>query len=272
MISALLIATIAWQKPTLFCQITDQELNESSGLSASPTQNGVLYTHNDSGDTARFWRFDTKGKVTGIFSLKGIKAIDWEEMAAAKVGGKSYLYLGDIGDNARKRKDIQIHRVEEPASGAKSGEISRIETFTITYPDQARDCEGFFVTGSGDIWLITKARDNETVVYTLPSPKKPGAYKLTKVANLDVDTQGLGGKLVTGAAVSPNQKEVVIRTYTGALLFTAPRAFGNWVKSRPTSITLPAEKQGEAISFTRDSRDLLTSSEGTPCPISLIKR
>lgn len=255
--------------PEAFCRIQDTAINESSGIAASPSGPGVFYTHNDSGDSARFFRFDKAGSVTGIFSLKGVTAVDWEDMASAKVGGASWLYFGDIGDNARVRKSISVHRVKEP--NGPSHEISSVETFTLVYPDKARDCEALIVwPDSGDITLITKARDNETVVYTLKAPSRPGRSTLTKLAVIDVNTGGIGGKWVTGADVSPDGKHVIVRTYTGALEYDVPRNRDDWVKSSPRSVALASEGQGEAICFSVDGSSILTTSEGSPCVVSRV--
>lgn len=249
--------------------MTSPAINESSGLAASPSEGGVFYTHNDSGDKARFFRFNKAGKVTGEFSLKGVKAVDWEDMAAAKVKGKSWIYLADIGDNERKRDSIQIHRVAEPSG--KGGEIAQVETYTLTYPDKKRDCEAFMVDPrSGDFWLVSKARDQETVAYRLKSPQKSGSYVLEKVGNVSVDTGGLGGKLVTGGDISPDGRHVVIRTYSGGLEFDAPVKFVDWITFKPRRVKTAMDKQGEAIAYNRTGSALLTSSEGQPCPIGII--
>lgn len=258
-----------WGPPQLLAELSSQEITESSGIAASPTASGVFYTHNDSGDTARFFRFDKSGKVTGEWSLEGVSAIDWEDMASARVGGKSYLYLGDIGDNLRRRNSISVHRVEEPTGN--SGSISPIETYTLKYPDAKRDCEALIVVPkTGDILLVTKARDNETVVYHVPAPRGSGTYTLKRVGNLKIDTGGFGGKLVTAADASPDGRHVVVRTYSGAVEFQVDGQFLSWVKASPSSIRLPLEVQGEAICYSADGTALLTTSEGVPCPVSIL--
>src|SRR5688572_16385980 len=50
-------------------KITDKRINESSGLAASRLQADSYYTHNDSGDRPRFFRFNHQGVVTAEFSI-----------------------------------------------------------------------------------------------------------------------------------------------------------------------------------------------------------
>src|SRR5690606_1091301 len=136
--------------------------------------------------------------VTGVFTLAGARAQDWEDMASATVRGTSYLYFGDVGDNARQRDNVTVYRVQEPTGNGR--ELSRFETFTITYPDQARDCEAIFVhAATGDLWLVSKAREGTTVVYRVENPARTGDYKAERVGTIKAETGGLGGNLVTGA-------------------------------------------------------------------------
>lgn len=262
---------LSYGPPQKLADLSDPAINESSGLAASPSQDGTFYTHNDSGDGPRFFRFETTGKVTGVFTLGGAQAIDWEDMAAAKVGGKSYLYLGDIGDNARQRKSIVIYRVPEPTGASRT--LTTFDRYEVTYPDQARDCEALMVHAqTGDIYLVSKAREGVTVAYRLPAPKSSGRFQLTKLGEWQLDTGGLGGKLVTAGDVTPDGKRIALRTYSGIFEYAAPKDFRTWWKQTPLAVTPPQELQGEAICYSRDGQALLTSSEGRPCPISRILR
>lgn len=274
MVGSLVLVSLAaasrWGAPQPLCTIADRRINESSGLTSSLRTPGVWYTHNDSGDRPRFFRFDEKGKVTGVFTIPGAAAQDWEEMSAQTLEGRQWLYLGDVGDNPRQRKEIVIYRVEEPRGDSQG--ITDFTSYRIRYEDRARDCEAFFVTKNGDIWLISKAREGETVVYLVSAPKSASVNVAKVVGRLPIDTGGMGGKLVTGASLSRDGKWVALRTYSGLLEYQVPRRFSDWIKAQPSSITPPVEVQGEAVSYSRDGRLLVTTSEGSPCPVSFLKR
>src|ERR1044072_8869678 len=92
--------------------ITDKSVSESSGLAASRLTPGAYWTHNDSGDGPFVYAFDTRGDSLGVFRVAGAQARDWEDMAAGPgpEGGKSYLYLGDIGDNNSSRAEVVAYR------------------------------------------------------------------------------------------------------------------------------------------------------------------
>ena len=46
--------------------------------------------------------------------LHGTRCRDWEDIAINKENGKSYIYLGDFGDNSHRRSSVTIYKFEEP--------------------------------------------------------------------------------------------------------------------------------------------------------------
>lgn len=264
---ALLMAARTWGEPKALCELKSTIVTESSGLAVSPTRKDTFYTHNDSGDKPRFFRFSGKGEMTGEFSLSGATALDWEEMFAVKLGGKSWIYLADCGDNAEKRPFITLYRVAEPTGASQA--LDKFDTFKITYPDGAHNCEGVFPDPkTGDVYFVTKVPLGKSSVYRVNNPAKSGDYKAQFLGNYTFNTGGMNGMMVTGAAVSPDGKHVIVRTYTGAVEFAVKGEFGDWWQQPGTAVKLAKEKQGEAICYGQDGRSLYTSSEGAPCPIS----
>src|SRR5206468_183531 len=110
----------AYAAPTRTGTVTAPALTELSGIAASRANPGVLYVHNDSGDTARFFAIDQAGALLAEFDLPGVTAVDWEDIAVGPcgAGGGSCVYLGDIGDNNLTRSDYAVYRVREPSVSA----------------------------------------------------------------------------------------------------------------------------------------------------------
>src|SRR5215510_12090696 len=102
--------------PVHLVNLENQSIKESSGIAASRRNAGIFWTHNDSGDGPFVYAFDRQGKHRGVWQVTGANAIDWEDMAIGPGPrrGRSYLYLGDIGDNSKKRDQITVYRVAEP--------------------------------------------------------------------------------------------------------------------------------------------------------------
>lgn len=259
-----------WQPPTLLTTLKYDDITESSGVANSPLWPGVYYTHNDSGDKPRFFKFDGQGKLFGAYALRGAQAFDWEDMASARVTGKSYLYFGDIGDNSAKRSAVTVYRVGEPRTSSPL--IGTFETYNVTYPDGPHNAETLMVNPlNGDIYIVTKSADEGSRVFKLRRPGGSGSFRLQEIGKLTFPGSILGGQLATGGDISPDGKWIVIRTYFAAYEYAVPKRFDDWVTGSPTTIRLASETQGEAISYSRDGKALITTSEGSPCPVSVVR-
>lgn len=256
-----------WSRIEPVFTLSDPAISESSGIAASRRREGIFYTHNDSGDSARFFQFDATGKVLATIAIANAQpAIDWEDMAAATVAAKPYLYFGDIGDNAAKRKHIVVYRVPEPAGAPKSVTADRI--YTLTYPDGPHNAEALMVAPkTGDLWIATKTSSGPALLFRLKNPGRSGSYRLSRIGRLSIPGIIPQTRLVTGGDLSPDGRHLVLRTYVGALEYDF--ANPDWMKRKPRSITIQLEHQGEGIAYSRSGDALFTSSEGAPCPISM---
>ncbi len=263
-LSGLLAPTSRWGAPHLICQVDDTRVAESSGVAASRIMPGVFYTHNDSGDSARFFRFGREGRVGAVFSLGGIEAVDWEDMEAANVDSKPYLYFGDIGDNARNRASVWVYRLPEPRGDGRM--ISDFDKYELTYPDGSHDCETLMVRpGRGDIYLVTKDHGDGTWVYKVAKPPRSGKYALTRLGRIATKSSGPGGEMITGGSFSPDGKFAILTNYREGLEFRLDSRFDRWFRSAPAAIDLGQGPQREAVAYSIDGKVLLTTSEGVPC-------
>lgn len=252
--------------PVSLCKLTPSFIGESSGVAPSRITRGIYYTHNDSGDTARFFKFNLSGQVLSAHGLTGAGAVDWEDMASARFQGRSYLYFGDVGDNLRVRSTIKVYRCEEPTG---TGNVTQFDTYTLKYPDGPRNCETLMVhPRTGEIWIVSKVDSGASSVYRLPAPSGSGTYDLIKVGQVTVGSAIPGSQMTTGGDISADGKYVVVRTYTAAFEFEAPKSFTGWIHSAPKRVTLAIETQGEAACYSPDGKTLVTTSEGSPCPVN----
>lgn len=259
---------LAWTPFSLMCELDNVAVNESSGLAASNHAPGVFYTHNDSGDGPRFFRFRKDGTVDATFNLSAT-AVDWEDMESAVVGGTRFLYFGDIGDNARARAKVTVYRCEEPALTVGSSVVATTK-FDFRYPDAPHNCEAMFVAPDGAVWFVTKESGPAKVFRGTPSTS--GTVTLEPKGTLTINTGGLGGQLVTSATISHDARLVVVRTYTGVRSYRAGAGLDGWWNSPEESLGNLIEIQGEAVCFSLDDGAVLTSSEGVPCPILISLR
>ncbi|HQU84822.1 MAG TPA: hypothetical protein PKY59_16915, partial [Pyrinomonadaceae bacterium] len=148
----------AYEKPVVVGKIESKEITESSGLAASRCQQNVFWTHNDSGHKAEIFALDEKGKNLGKWTVSSAKSDDWEDIALFKdKSGECFLYIGDIGNNSRKRGELTIYRVKEPKISDEKREAETAEAIKITYPEFRHDAETLMVHPvSGDIYILSK--------------------------------------------------------------------------------------------------------------------
>lgn len=227
------------------------ELTESSGLAVSRRNPGLLWSHNDSGSAAVLFALDATGAVRARIPLP-IRTRDWEDVSAARCPSGDCLFVADIGDNNRARRQIQIYRVPEPAVG--DAETARPEVFNATYADGPHNAEAMFVVDA-DAFIITRDRVGGIYRATL-TPSGDGAVAFRRVGEL-----GLGA--VTDAETSPDGASVVVRTSHEAVLYrTTDLIRGMTTPYFRIRIDGLREPQGEGVAL--DGHMLYLSSEGRP--------
>jgi hypothetical protein len=224
----------------------DSQLGESSGLAPSSDGKSV-FTHNDSGDSARFFRIDARGDTVAVYTLRGATNVDWEDMATGTdSSGRPVLYFGDIGDNATRRGEIAVYQVPEPTGPSR--EVPWVR-YRFAYPDGAHDAEALLVEPrTHRIYIATKVLVGGGELYAAPQPLSTTAVNvLSAVRSVPAFT--------TSGDFSPDGSRVVLLTYLGA--YWADGLRDGWHR-----FEVAVQRQNESISFTRDGSAVLVGSEG----------
>lgn len=174
------------------------ELPESSGLEF---WDQLLWSHNDSDNSSRFYGFDT---LTGLISrsvlIENSPQIDWEDMTK----DESHFYIGDVGNNAGTRTNLKILKISFDSLSGNTLDTVQAEFIHFSYPDQTDfsgvntnhnfDCEAL-IFFNDSLHLFSKNRSNGyTKHYVLPTT--PGTYVATLIDSVFVDGQ------ITSAAFS----------------------------------------------------------------------
>jgi len=260
----------------------NDEVPESSGLAASTHIENAIWTINDSGHPCNLFLLKTSGELIGRVQLRNAKNLDWEAMAQFEFNDVSYLAVADVGDNGRRRTACQIYLLREPKleiddkaePDKRAMPIQKVvdsEKLEFTYPGGPRDCEALAVDVlAKQIWLTEK------VFYNAPRSEIPGIFVLPldfaqrkqplvarRIADFPI-------RSVTGMAFSADGKRLIIRNYLNAHLYSraGDESWESVVsKTRPQTVVLPLQRQGEAICFTPDSKSILLTSEVKRQPI-----
>ncbi len=263
-------AHIRYAKGRRIAILSDKSINESSGMACGRRNKDVFWTHNDSGDEPRIFAFNRKGEKLATYAIEGAAARDWEDMASFQLGKECYLLLGDVGDNAGKKKKVTLYLVKEPKLRADktpaAGRIPLVMKIDFTYEDGPDDCESVAVDPTTrTIYLLTKRRKRS--VYMLPIPDKPTDKTLSAraIAKLDLSW-------TTAMDMSPDGLRAVVLTYTDAYEYTR-RPNEQWAQAfarKGRRISMPRRRQGESICYGPDGKTLYLTSEKVPTPLLMV--
>jgi hypothetical protein len=222
--------------------VKDPDITESSGLARSGYSTSRLWTHNDSGGGTYIYALASDGSTAATFNLGDASHKDWEAMASYQSGSSSYLYIGDIGDNGKKRDSIFVHRVVEPSLSSTGGTL-KPETFEFRYPDGKHNAEAMMVApGTHRVYIVTKS--SPAAIYVAPTTLSSTHINvLTKVTSAPV---GLSD------AVFLDDGRFVLRGYVSGWLY---KGFGS------TPIRFPLPLKGESVTAGYNSSYIYIGSE-----------
>lgn len=219
---------------------------EASGVAISRQTPGIIWSHNDSGKPLLF-AFDGSGKPRARVEVAGASMSDWEDLATGACQEGSCLYIADIGDNNRARRQITIYRVREPRIDEKTTQPA--QALSVAYPDGAHDAEALFVMPNAQLFLVTKERADTAALYRVPTPAAGSIGRLEEVSRIPVAA-------VTGATASPDGRWVALRTNTELLFYPAAELVaGKNPQPRRFDLRSLKEPQGEGVAWGAD--DLL---------------
>lgn len=236
-----------------------EDIREASGVAFSRTLQGVLWTHNDSGNEPALFAIDGRAGAVGTLAVPA-EIRDWEDMALGPCPQGSCVYMADTGDNGRGSDPVTLLVAPEPRSA--SAPVGPIRRYTAQYPDRvARDAEAMFVLPSGDVYLITKGSRHPIEIFRWPTPLREGPPVML------VPVRGLGerpdqpGDRVTGAGASPDGRFVAVRTYSLLNVYRTADLLGGGSPTpvRRTDLVPLGEAQGEGVALADDGTVALVS-------------
>jgi hypothetical protein len=232
-------------------------VDEASGIADSKQNPGYVWVQQDGGNGSALFLLSHNGTVQKKISILPAQNRDWEDMVLGNgpVAGVNYIYLAEIGDNNASYSSYSIYRFEEPSITTDT--VTAVDTISFQYPDGAHDAEAVLLDGdTKDIYIITK-RDVKSKIYKLAYPQNTSSLS-TAIAVGELSFNG-----VTSAALSPDGKEILVKTYTAVYYWKRKNNEPIVAALMRNAITTGyvTEPQGEALCFTNDNSAFLTLSE-----------
>ncbi len=212
-----------------------------------------------------FWSLDDSGspllhKVAGdgsfvrTISITNATNRNWEDLTHD--ASRTYMYIGDFGNNNNDRTNLRVYRIPYPGSPTSYA----AEAINFSYPDQHQfparwmnfDSEAFFHY-QGKLYIFTKA-DGSAIGYTkmYSIPDDPGTYVATLVDSFYTNDR------TTSADISPDGKSVVLISNTHIHIF---RNFSgkDFFGGQHTQLNISGSwTQKEAVCFTSNNEIHLT--------------
>lgn len=268
-----------WTGPEVVGLVTDEAMDEISGLAASRTFPGRYWAMNDSGNRLALHLMDARGQREGSVAVQGAGNVDWEDLASFELEGRNYVLAADTGDNGGIRQELALYVFQEPSTLDAPAVLAW--TVRFRWPDGPRDCEAVAVDAArGEVLLVSKKRV-PAELFSVPLAASADIQTAKLLGTLSGIEQPTAGDLarspiygryraqVTGADLSPNGRVLAVLNYR-AVHFVVRGADGDWAPALAAplpQLRLPWIPQAEAIAFSLDGRSLTIASEQLPSPI-----
>ena len=171
-------------------EVVDPQIIEASSFTVSAIHSDLLWIVNDSGNSATVYGVKKNGNVVMRIFLSGATNVDWEAIEQASCDGisdKSCLFIGDIGDNLRRRQNITIYRVVEPTEILENSIDQAWDKVTLMYPGQkAHDAESILIDRQRRLLLVITKSLTECLVFTASLDFEPFSVVSLQPTNLSL--------------------------------------------------------------------------------------
>jgi hypothetical protein len=243
------------------------DLTSLVGLTATASGYAVVDKANDGRLSLRVYQMNSSCKLTSPISYPK-QARDPRDIQVSP-DGQTY-WVADSGDNLQTPERATIALWKVPVNKSRG----TLYHFAFPDGDGPYAADAMLIGANGSPVFVTHPLTGPAGIY-VPSaaPDPSGAtVPLKKVGTFTPERTGTPNKLgpsgatvVTGGAVSPDGKKIVLRTYSDAYEWDV--VGGDIAKTlttgTPRITPLPDEEQGEAITYSHDGKYFLTVSDVT---------
>ena len=193
------LSSIEYQKFEL-----PKDLEETSGIILN---NGLLWTHNDSGNESELFNIDATGEIIQKIRITTAKNIDWEDITAKN----EFIAIGDFGNNFGTRKNLYLLELK-----LINGKLNKYDSIPFFYPEQTSylfnaltpfDAEAI-INIENKYLVFTKNRNTLTTEMYLIDKTLNRPVEAEYIESLNVNS------LITGGDYNEDSKTLVLTSYS----------------------------------------------------------
>jgi hypothetical protein len=245
--------------------VSYDEIIDASAMASSKLQDSVVWVCNGHSYPNRIYALNNHGDLLAIYHLKDLQQLNWEDMASGPGPdpAKTYLYVGEIGNNEVEFPTKTVYRFVEPYV-TKNGRayldtIKEIDALNFVYPDSVRDAEALMVDPlTKDYFIITKREANARVYrasYPQPTSTVDTLEFLDSLPNI---------AMVTAADISQSGLEILIKNYYRIYYWKREQnesIIHTILKPSMQKVPYIREPVGEGMCWSRNAEGYFTISE-----------
>ena len=205
--------------------VTDDVIDEASGLAVSRDHSDVMYTHNDKGGQNRIFAVQiSSGVRLATFFINNVTNYDWEDLtygpcvddcssgrscsSTSPPPGRYCIYISDTGDHHGDGSRNNVYMVREPAVLQDGARLDVVDTLMFSW--EGPDCETLMITPAGQLYVVSKVKQQKAKIAQLPMSAWGGprvALDMSQTAEVDVITSHNDPQ---GGDISPDGTEMLL--------------------------------------------------------------
>jgi len=159
----------------------------------------LLWVIEDAGNKNILYGLNTNGGIATSIQISNAKNKDWEDLTTDKLGN---LYIGDFGNNSKKRKHFKIYKVDSLIS-TNSKTTAKTINFKLPAGVKSLDFESFFLWGN-TFYIFSK---DSKICQLFKVPNQIGNHVAALIS--EYKFKGKNNK-ITSADISEDGKTVVL--------------------------------------------------------------
>ncbi|WP_179318253.1 SdiA-regulated domain-containing protein [Winogradskyella helgolandensis] len=237
-------------------KIENRITNELKEVSAAEMakDSDIIWVIQDAGNDNNLIGLDNNGQIVRNIYISNAKNKDWEDLTSDNQG---HIYIGDFGNNNKKRKTFKIYKVNDNDLNASSAVAAVIE-FSLPKNQKSEDFESFFIYNN--YFYIFSKENKKFVVLKV----KNSVGKHVAEVHSEYKLKGKNNK-ITSADISEDGKTVILLNHDKLWKITNFE-HDDFFSGEITEAAFGHDSQKEGICFKTNSTIIITderkNSEG----------